>query len=68
MMFSIYRFLRKEVNDIFMKFVIRCLYILYVYIYINFFLINYNKIIIWIIINLSFIIIVNKINLYMFKI
>lgn len=67
-MFSIYRFLRKEVNDIFMKFVIRCLYILYVYIYINFFLINYNKIIIWIIINLSFIITVNKINLYMFKI
>lgn len=63
-MFIIYRFLRKEVNDIFKKFVIRCLYIciLYVYIYINFFLINYNKIIIWIIINLSFIIIVIKIN------
>lgn len=36
-MFSIYRFLRKEANDIPMKPVIRCPYISYVYIYINFF-------------------------------
>lgn len=67
-MFSIYRFLRKEANDIPMKPVIRCPYISYVYIYINFLSINYNKTITWIIINSSFIITANKTNLYMCKI
>lgn len=67
-MFSIYRFLRKEANDIPMKPVIRCPYISYVYIYIDFLSINYNKTITWIIINSSFIITANKTNLYMFKI
>lgn len=63
-MFSIYRFLRKEANDIPKKPVIRCTYtcILYVYIYINFFSINYNKTITWIIINSSFIITAIKTN------
>lgn len=67
-MFSIYRFLRKEANDIPMKPVIRCPYISYVYIYINFLSINYNKTITWIIINSSFIITANKTNLFMCKI
>lgn len=64
-MFSIYRFLRKEANDIPKKPVIRCPYtcILYVYIYINLFSINYNKTITWIIINSSFIITAIKTNL-----
>lgn len=67
-MFSIYRFLRKKANDIPMKPVIRCPYISYVYIYINFLSINYNKTITWIIINSSFIITANKTNLFMCKI
>lgn len=44
-MFSIYRFLRKEANDIPMKPVIRCPYISYVYIYMSISILNFFRLI-----------------------